>query len=86
MPTINIQPDQAVIIRAHFQGNYFSGQDPLIDDRLGSHRYEYSKSGYTDQALRGSIANGFKSVRVSENFARGLEDKEPLPDPEACVE
>ncbi|MEO1400516.1 MAG: hypothetical protein AAFV72_04595 [Cyanobacteria bacterium J06635_1] len=83
MPSVKIQPDQAVIVRAHFNGTYFSGPDPLVDERFFSgHR----KSGYTDQALLGSIADGFKSVRLSENFAKGLENKEPLPDPEACVD
>ena len=81
-----IQPDEEVIIRAHFHGTYASGEDPLIDsalrERIGEGRYE--RSGYTDQALRGTVAEGFQSVRLSENYAKWLEEKEPLPEWERC--
>ncbi len=78
---VSITPDQTVLIRAHFRGDYFSGADLLVDERMGGY---YSKSGYTDQALKGSIAEGFKVVRISENFAHWLEKKDPLPDADAC--
>ena len=84
---VNIEADQTVIIRAHFKGEYFSGEDPLSDDRLrriGIGRDV--KSGYTDQALQGSINEGFEVVRISEKFANWLEQQEPLPDPEDCKE
>ncbi|MBE7383308.1 MAG: ATP-binding protein [Leptolyngbya sp. SIO1E4] len=81
-----IQPDEEVIIRAHFHGTYASGEDPLIDsalrERIGEGRYE--RSGYTDQALRGTVADGFQSVRLSENYAQWLEEEEPLPEWERC--
>ncbi|MBE9068918.1 ATP-binding protein [Leptolyngbya cf. ectocarpi LEGE 11479] len=78
---LDIQPNDEVIIRAHFQGNYFSGRDPF--SQQGE---QYTKSGYTDQALRGSIANGFKSIRISKDFAQHLAKQEPLPDPKLCKE
>ncbi|NEP15382.1 MAG: NACHT domain-containing protein [Leptolyngbya sp. SIO4C1] len=82
--TVNVQPDQALIVRAHFSDVYASGQDPLQDPRVSGGYYE--KSGYTDQALRGSLAEGFKSVRISENFAKWLETEEPLPNPDTCID
>ena len=81
MQSLDIQPDEEVIIRAHFQGNYFSGRDPFSDDNSW-----YQKSGYTDQAMRGTIADGFQSVRISKDFAQRLAEQEPLPDPKLCRE
>jgi hypothetical protein len=81
---VSIEADQAVIIRAHFEGEYVSGNDPLEDDRFG--QGYISKSGYTDQALQGSINEGFEVVRISENFANWLEQQEPLPEPNDCKE
>ena len=78
---LDIQPDEEIIIRAHFQGNYFSGRDPHSDDNRW-----YQKSGYTDQAFRGTIASGFRSIRISEDFAQHLAEQEPLPDPKLCTE
>ena len=76
---VNLQPDEEVLIRAHFQGNYLSKRDPFSTDN-----HFFSRSGYTDQALKGSIETGFHSVRISENFAKSLEQQEPLPDKDAC--
>ena len=86
LPSVDIEPDQKVLIRAHFQGEYFSGPDLLMDERIRNINYNYynSKFGYTDQALEGSIKEGFKVVRISENFASWLEEADPLPDPDAC--
>ena len=85
LTSVDIQPDEEVIIRAHFHGTYASGEDPLVDsvlrERIGG---RYEKSGYTDQALRGSVVEGFKSVRISEQYANWLEKKEPLPAWEEC--
>ena len=39
-----------------------------------------------NQALKGSIAEGFEVVRISENFAKWLEEEEPLPKPGVCTE
>ncbi|MEO0532678.1 MAG: hypothetical protein AAF215_02280, partial [Cyanobacteria bacterium P01_A01_bin.123] len=86
LSSLEIQPSDEVIVRAHFHGIYASGEDPLIDivfrDQMGGGRYE--KSGYTDQALRGSVAEGFRSVRISEHYAKWLEKAEPLPVWEDC--
>ncbi|MEL6224591.1 MAG: hypothetical protein AAFR31_18300, partial [Cyanobacteria bacterium J06627_8] len=85
--SVEIKDDQTVLIRAHFQGTYFSSNDLLVDDRLRSYVGGFhEKSGYADQALKGSIDEGFKIVRISENFAKWLEKKDPLPDPEMCQE
>ena len=82
--SVNIKADQTVLIRAHFRGDYFFEPDLLVDERMRP--WNDSKFGYTDQALKGSIAEGFKVVRISENFASWLEPEEPLPDPKACAE
>lgn len=68
LSSVNLNPDQEVLIRAYFWGSYG------YDSNLGRDR-----TGYTDQALRGSIDNGFKSVRISPYFARWLENDEPQP-------
>jgi hypothetical protein len=73
LDSINIDPDQELLIRAYFQGSY--GQDPYSGDSL---------SGYTDQAFRGSLAKGFRSIRLSPDFANWLEQADPQP--EKCVE
>ncbi|MEM9088493.1 MAG: hypothetical protein AAGC93_07085 [Cyanobacteria bacterium P01_F01_bin.53] len=82
LDSLALAPDQTVIIRAHFNGEYVSEQDLLVDERIS--RGYIDKSGYTDQALKGSISKGFNVVRISENFAPWLEETEPLPDPKAC--
>ncbi|NEQ50559.1 MAG: hypothetical protein F6K11_10565 [Leptolyngbya sp. SIO3F4] len=81
MQGLDIAPDEEVIIRAHFRGDYFSGRDPFSDDNNW-----YQKSGYADQAMRGSIVGGFESIRISKDFAQHLAEQEPLPDPEMCKE
>ena len=82
---VALDPNQTVLIRAHFSGQYASEKDLLVDDRLRDRGLgTYNKSGYTNQALKGSIASGFKVVRISENFAKNLEEKEPLPDENIC--
>ncbi len=63
-----LNPTQTVLIRAHFHGSY--------DDE--------GRSGYTDQALRGSVARGFRLVRPSSQFAAWLDDEGEQP-PE-CVD
>gem|GEM_PF-637244 len=73
LSSINIAADQDVLIRAYYQGSYGSDLDS-----------GYALSGYTDQALHGSIKNGFKSVRLSPDFARWLEKDDPQP--ERCIE
>ncbi len=88
-----------MIIRAHFHGVYSYGRDFLVDSavieelqqRSEESGFEvernygyYRKAGYTDQALRGSVAEGFKLVRISENYAKELEEVEPLPDRDKC--
>ena len=84
--SVDIDTDQTVLIRAHFSGQYYSEKDLLVDDRLrdsvvGGTR---NRSGYTDQALKGSISDGFKVVRLSENFAKNLEKEDPLPQADIC--
>ncbi|ESA37232.1 hypothetical protein N836_03805 [Leptolyngbya sp. Heron Island J] len=78
---LNIQPDEEIIIRAHFSGIYLSVRDPLSNEMSW-----IQKSGYTDQAMRGSINDGFHTIRISENFAKHLETQEPLPEADACQE
>ena len=78
---LDVQPDEEMIVRAHFHGDYLSARDPFMND--GS---TYQKSGYTDQAMRGSINEGFHMIRISENFAKHLETQEPLPTEDACQE
>ena len=89
LAAVGIAEDETVIIRAHFRGQYSYGEDLLVDDQLRDYSSDkgfYAKSGYTDQALKGSITDGFQVVRISENFAKWLEEEEPLPKPEACEE
>ncbi len=84
-----IQSDEAIIIRAHFYGTYASGENPLVDSVFRerfSDEGRYERSGYTDQALQGTMADGFESVRLSANYAQWLEDEEPLPEWEMCKE
>ena len=89
LAAIDITADQTVIIRAHFEGIYLSGNDYLVDERLREYNATLgvdNRAGYTDQALKGSIAEGFEVVRISENFAKWLEEEEPLPKPGVCTE
>jgi hypothetical protein len=70
--SLPITAKQEFLIRAYFQGRY--GFDQVSGEL----------KGYADQALQGSIANGFKSVRLSPEFARWLESAQPQPG--KCVE
>ncbi|HEY9644893.1 MAG TPA: hypothetical protein V6C88_00915, partial [Chroococcidiopsis sp.] len=70
LSALNIDPNQEILIRAYFQGSYSVARE------RGD-----SRSGYTDQALRGSLATSFKSVRISPDFARWLEREDPQPGP-----
>ncbi|MEM9121346.1 MAG: hypothetical protein AAGD09_26210, partial [Cyanobacteria bacterium P01_F01_bin.56] len=84
---LDLQADEEVVIRSHFHGDYVSGDDPLLDSVLrerGGMRETYVRGGYTDQALRGSVAEGFRSVRLSRQYAQWLENDEPLPQWETC--
>ena len=54
--------------------------DQVVIIRAHMKEDEYTdKGGYTDQAQRGSIKKGFKSMRLSENFAAGLAKADPQP-------
>ena len=82
LASIKIAADQEVLIRAYFQGHYESHLD-FSRTRYYRPRYP-DQEGYTDQALRGSVKDGFKSVRLSPDFAAWLEHEEPQPG--QCVE
>ncbi len=71
----NVDPNQVLIIRAHFSspfGETYNQQEQIITD----------SSRYSSQAMKGSINRGFKSVRMPPRFAAGVERQDPQP--EAC--
>ncbi|NJO50249.1 MAG: hypothetical protein HC840_13325, partial [Leptolyngbyaceae cyanobacterium RM2_2_4] len=57
--------------------NIAADQEVLI--RAHFHNDLEGSSGYSDQALQGSVEGGFKSVRLSPRFAGWLESEEPQP-------
>ncbi|MEM7773376.1 MAG: hypothetical protein AAF327_23080, partial [Cyanobacteria bacterium P01_A01_bin.37] len=70
---IQVQPDQVVLIRAHQHTTELEPYDPNTGRQL-------PKSGYdVEQAMKGSIAKGFKVVRISENFGNSLAQENPQP-------
>ncbi|MDJ0704010.1 MAG: tetratricopeptide repeat protein [Leptolyngbyaceae cyanobacterium MO_188.B28] len=71
LSSVDVQPDQTLLIRAHFQGGYI--------DNGGNFSLNSSFSGYNNQALGGSINEGFQIVRLPATFAPWLEDAEPQP-------
>jgi hypothetical protein len=64
---LTLDADQEVLVRAHLH---------RFDQRS-----QQDNSGYTDQALQGSLTQGFHLVRISEQYASWLEDDEPQPAP-----
>jgi hypothetical protein len=72
-------PSQVLIIRAHFSSDvdetFISyGNLPYLDDEIPS-------SKYPNQAMKGSIQKGFKSVRIPRRFAAKVERQDPQPGP-----
>lgn len=43
-------------------------------------RMHMNNSGYASQAQKGSVENGFQATELEEDFAKDLEETEPLPD------
>ena len=67
-----VKPDQPLLIRAHFKGGQMNHE--------GQFELSWHWSGYTNQALKGSIQAGFhRQVRLPGNFALWLEDDPPQP-------
>jgi hypothetical protein len=72
-------PNQVLIIRAHFSSDMdetFANYDNeliLVD--------EIPSSKYPNQAMKGSIETGFKSVRIPRRFAAKVERQDPQPGP-----
>ena len=67
-----VKPDQPLLIRAHFKGGQMNNE--------GQFELRSYLSGYTNQALKGSIQAGFhQQVRLPGNFALWLEDDPPQP-------
>ena len=67
-----VKPDQPLLIRAHFKGGQRNDE--------GQFELRSDGSGYTNQALKGSIQEGFhQQVRLPSNFALWLEDDPPQP-------
>ena len=67
-----VKPDQTLLIRAHFKGGGMNSEGEFILRR--------DLQGYTNQALQGTIQEGFhQHVRLPGNFALWLEDDPPQP-------
>ena len=69
---LQLEPDQVFLIRAH-QNTSRTKRDELTGA-------EKSVSGYAaEQAFKGSIAKGFKTVRIPESLGKGLAQENPQP-------
>lgn len=55
-----------------------SGID-ILETQVVYVRAHMNNTGYGGQVMKGTVKNGFEVAELSEDFATGVEDQEPLP-------
>jgi hypothetical protein len=68
--TLTVDPAQTLIVRAHFGSN-------VGEESYDSYGRPVSELKYPNQAMKGSIDQGFKSVRIPPRFAARVERQDP---------
>lgn len=71
-----------ILLHSHVKEQPFtrSGGPVKIEKNQGLIiRAHMNTSGYGSEAMRGSVADGFKKLSLSRDFASSLENKAPLP-------
>ncbi|MGF1567382.1 MAG: hypothetical protein ACFCVD_04825 [Nodosilinea sp.] len=69
--TITAEPDQVLIVRAHFSGDIENYNQQVIGSDI--------ILKYPTQAMKGTLAKGFTSIRLPARFAAGVERQAPQP-------
>ena len=55
------------------------GSVPITNDQEVIVRVHMNNTGYSGNAMKGSVTNGFKPVEIDRDFALDLENSEPQP-------